>query len=90
MTIEKIEKGLNGLETGIEEVKLMTLELNKNNDRLQALIVRMEEQLNHYEHALNKAEHIKISNGELLNKYGILKPPSQQESLTTTLEPCRP
>ncbi|VEB39314.1 hypothetical protein [Legionella cherrii] len=29
MTIEKIEKGLNGLETGIEEVKLMNLELNK-------------------------------------------------------------
>ncbi|WP_392536373.1 hypothetical protein [Legionella sp. 227] len=90
MTIEKIEKGLNGLETGIEEVKLMNLELNKNNDRFQALIEQMEERLNQYENALNAAQQIKMSSGELLNKYGMMKPPSQQESLTTTLEPRRP
>ena len=73
----KIEEKLDALEDGVEEIKLMQLELTKKNARLQLLIERMEQQLNQYESAMDLEKPAKVNNGELLSLYGIMSQPKQ-------------
>ncbi|KTD74340.1 hypothetical protein [Legionella tucsonensis] len=69
-----IEKRLVELEGGIQEVKLMQLELAEKSARLQRLIELMEQQLNQFERSVDP----EVNQGELLRTYGIMKPPKQE------------
>ncbi|CAM3076328.1 Uncharacterised protein [Legionella steigerwaltii] len=79
-----LEKRLTKLENEIEELKLDKLDLDGIYARMQALTEQMEKQLNQYENVINSAQAVNLNNGELLNRYGIMKPPRQQESLELT------
>lgn len=69
-----IEKRIVELEGGIQEVKLMQLELAEKSARLQRLIELMEQQLNQFERSVDP----EVNQGELLRTYGIMKSPKQE------------
>ncbi|MCW8386448.1 hypothetical protein OQJ18_00015 [Fluoribacter dumoffii] len=70
-----IEKRLDELVVEIEDIKIKQKELVKINDEIQSLIEMMEQQLN--QHIIQVPEQIKLSEGELLGIYGLMKKPSE-------------
>lgn len=71
-----IEKRLTELESGLGEVKTMQSEFEKNNERLQMLLERMEWQLCYYE---NRKKETEINQAELLRAFGLMNQSKQSE-----------
>ncbi|HHT0594141.1 TPA: hypothetical protein ACTXXA_002358 [Legionella anisa] len=73
-----IEKRLADLQDGVQEVKLMQLELAEKGDRLQLLIEQMEQRLAQFEDAINSEAPERVSQSELLGVHGFMKAPKQE------------
>ncbi|HHF7368542.1 TPA: hypothetical protein ACPSKY_003704 [Legionella bozemanae] len=73
-----IEKRLVELEGGIQEVKLMQLELTEKSARLQLLIEKMEQELNRCDRSVDADGPVKVNQSELLSTYGLMKLPTQK------------
>ncbi|KTC84793.1 hypothetical protein [Legionella cincinnatiensis] len=71
-----LEKRLVELEEEIETIKEMSHLLAANNQRLEMLLERMDQQLSHYEKTKQQAA---MNYGELLHAFGIMNQQKQQE-----------
>lgn len=80
-----LEKRLDDLEDGIEEMKSMSLGLAGQTAYMQALIEQMEKCLNQYELIIEPAQPTKMSDVGLVNKFGIMRQQKQNEPGEHTL-----
>ncbi|KTD40285.1 hypothetical protein [Legionella parisiensis] len=71
-------KRLVELDGGMDEVRLMQLDLAEKSARLQLLIEQMEQELNRIERYKDSDGPTHVNQGELLSTYGIMKAPKQE------------